>query len=400
MTAAPLAGIRILDLTSVVMGPFATHILGDLGADVIKVEGPEGDSMRYYKPQRSENMSGAFLNLNRNKRSIRLDLKAPVCRKALDTLIAGADAFIHNLRPAVIARLGYAYEDVRRLNPDIVYCGACGFGAAGPYAEKAAYDDTIQAGSGLAALFETACGRPAYVPTVVCDKLAGQAIAYSVIAALLYKARGGGGQQIEVPMLETAIEFNLVEHIGGFAFEPPLGPPEFPRVLSPQRKPYRTRDGFICLLPYSDRNWTDFYNFTGRREYERDPRFATLAQRSANIEALYVMVEEEAAKLSTAEWLAFCDSAGIPCMPVMGFKDLPDDPHIKAVGLFQSAVHPSEGPYRAVRAPVTFGASPFAITRHAPQHGEHTAEVLREAGLSPAQVDEIVEAAQRGTVAA
>ena len=394
-TKAPLAGTRIIDLTSVIMGPYATHVLADLGADVVKIESPEGDSLRTYQPQRHHSMSGSFLNLNRNKRSVCLDLKSDSGREALNRLLKTADVFVHNLRSAAIARLGFTYERVRELNRDIIYCAARGFDSSGPYADKPAYDDIIQAGSGLASLHETINGRPAYVPTVLCDKVAGQAVAQSILAALFQRERGGGGQSIEVPMFEVSIEFSLVEHMSGFAFLPPLGPPEFERVLNPQRKPYRTRDGFICILPYSDRNWRDFYEFTGRREFENDPRFHSLSQRVQHIDTLYSMIEEEAAKKSTQEWLEFCDRVSIPCMPVIHFRDLPEDPHVQAVGLFQAAVHPTEGPYRLVRRPVSFSDSPFELTRHAPRLGEHTAEVLAEAGFSRSEIDSITKHTDR-----
>ena len=385
----PLGGIRVLDLTSVIMGPFATHILADLGADVIKVESPEGDSLRSYEPRRNPGMPGSILNLHRNKRSIVLDLKREECRAALDRLIETADVFVHTLRPAAIARLGYAYEQVRARKPDIVYCGAYGFGANGPYSDKPAYDDLIQAGSGVAALYGEVHGEPAYVPTVICDKLAGQAIAYSILAALLQRARGGPGQAIEVPMLETTIEFNLIEHMHGFAFDPPLSDPGFQRLLTRSRKPYRTRDGYACILPYSDQNWQDFYDYTGRTEFKHDPRFERLATRVQNIGILYEMLEQEAAKRTTREWVSFCDRVSIPCMPVMALRDLADDPHVRAVGLFGTAEHPSEGRYRTVRSPVNFSAAPFRIRRHAPRLGEHTAEVLAEAGFSADDVRRI-----------
>jgi crotonobetainyl-CoA:carnitine CoA-transferase CaiB-like acyl-CoA transferase len=391
----PLTGVRVVDLTTVVMGPFGTGILADLGAEVIKVEGPEGDSLRTYQPQRGHGMSGAFLNLNRNKRGICLDLKTPAGRAALDRLLATADVFVHNLRPGAIGRLGYDYARVREIRSDIVYCAAQGFGSDGPYAEKAAYDDIIQAASGVAALYEAVHGHPAYAPTVMCDKLAGQAIAYSVIAALYQRATGGGGEAIEVPMFETAIAFNFVEHFGGFAFQPPLGPPGFARVMSPQRKPYRTADGYICILPYSDRNWLDFYDFTGRLEFRDDPRFRGLAERVQHIEALYGMVEEEAANRSTADWVAFCDRANIPCMPVIALDDLPQDPHVQAVGLFRDETHPTEGPYRVIRRPVVFSDARFEVRRHAPGLGEHTLEVLTELGYCDAEVAEVL-ASTRG----
>jgi crotonobetainyl-CoA:carnitine CoA-transferase CaiB-like acyl-CoA transferase len=391
----PLDGVRVIDLTTVIMGPFATHIFADLGADVIKVESPDGDSLRAYMPQRHHAMSGSFLNLNRNKRSVCLNLKTPSGREVLDRLLAEADVFVHNLRPATIGRLGYEYERVRSLNSKIIYCAAQGFGSDGPYADKAAYDDIIQAGSGLAALFAAVAGSPAYAPTVICDKLAGQAIAYAVMAALFQRERGGAGQAIEVPMFETAIEFNLIEHMAGFAFQPPLGPPGFARLLSPQRKPYRTQDGYICILPYSDRNWLDFYDFTGRHEVRDDPRFATLAERVQHIDVLYRIVEQEAARRTTAEWVAFCDAKSIPCMPVTALADLPEDPHLAAVGLFQDEVHPTEGPYRAIQRPVAYSNCPFEIRRHAPRLGEHTAEVLAELGFSNIEVAEILQHASR-----
>jgi len=385
----PLSGIRVLDLTSVIMGPLGTHILADMGADVIKVESPEGDSLRNYRPLRNPGMAGNILNLHRNKRSIVLDLKQEKCRQALDRLIPAADVFIHTLRPDTIGRLGYDYDHVRSLAPDIIYCGAYGFSAKGPYARKAAYDDLIQAGSGLAALSGKMHGQPGYLPSVICDKLAGQTIAYAVIAALFQRQRGGGGQAIEVPMLETAIEFNLVEHIFGMAFEPPLGRSGFGRVLSRNRKPYRTKDGYACILPYSDRNWRDFYAFTGRREFEGDPRFKTLSDRVTHIDVLYGMVEEEAPKHTTEEWVAFCDRVSIPCMPVMDLDDLPDDPHLQATGFFSTEEHPTEGRYRTVRRPVSYSGSEFRIRRHAPRLGQDTAEVLREAGFSDAEISEI-----------
>jgi crotonobetainyl-CoA:carnitine CoA-transferase CaiB-like acyl-CoA transferase len=335
-------------------------------------------------------MAGNILNLHRNKRGIVLDLKREACRHALDRLIETADVLVHNLRPRAIAALGYTYERVRALKADIVYCGAYGFGAKGPYGDKPAYDDLIQAGSGIAALYGEVHGEPAYVPTVICDKLAGQAIAYAILGALLQRARGGGGQAIEVPMLETTIELALAEHMFGFAFLPPLSPPGFKRLMSRARKPYRTLDGYACILPYSDRNWQDFYAFTGRVEFGDDPRFRRLSDRVHNIGILYSMVEEEAAKRPTQEWVQFCDRASIPCMPVLSLQDLPDDPHVKAVQLFDEAEHPTEGRYRAVRNPVSFSAAPFRIRRHAPRLGEHTAQVLAEAGLAQAEIDAVL----------
>jgi crotonobetainyl-CoA:carnitine CoA-transferase CaiB-like acyl-CoA transferase len=385
----PLAGVRVVDLTSVIMGPFATHMLADMGADVIKVESPEGDSFRNYRPLRNEGMSGSFLHLNRNKRSVVLDLKLPEAKEALDKLIATADVFIHSLRPKAIERLGYAYQRVREINPRIIFCGAFGFGAAGPYGDKAAYDDLIQAGSGLASLALAAHPEPAYMPTVLCDKLTGQVAAAAISAALFQRERTGRGEEIEIPMFETTIEFAMIEHMAGSAFVPPLGEPGFSRVLSPRRKPYRTQDSYACILPYSDRNWIDFFNFTGRTSLIGDERFAQLKNRVQHIDLLYEVVEQEARHKTTAEWVRFCDSVSIPCMPVMSLTELPNDAHVKAVKLFHTAEHPSQGTYRVLRSPISFKSSPFRVVRHAPCLGEQTQEILAELGcLNSVQEEE------------
>ena len=378
----PLAGIRVVDLSTIIMGPYASHILADLGADVNKVETPEGDPYRHYKPYRHAGMGGAVMNLHRNKRSVVLDLLTGIGREALDAIVRSADVLLHNLRPRVIAKLGYDYERVKALKPDIVYCGAYGFGAAGPYGEKPCYDDMIQAGSGIAALYQDIHGTPQYVPSVIYDKLVGQTIAYSVLAGVVQRGRTGAGTNIEVPMFETAIEFNLVEHIGGAAFVPPLGPMGASRVLTQRRKPYRTKDGHVCILPYSDRNWQDFFDYAGLDEVRRDPRFQTIAGRTEHADALYAHVEAAAITRTTEEWVAFGDRANVPCMRVARLDELADDPHVQAVGLFQEAEHPSEGRYRAVRPPVNFSGHAFTIRHHAPALGQHTEEVLREVGFA------------------
>lgn len=384
--AGPLAGVRIIDLTNVVMGPYATHILADFGADVIKIEAPEGDVLRAYQPARNPGMAGIFLHVNRNKRSVVLNLKRSEARAALDRLIEGADVFVHALRPQAIARLGYDYERVRSLKPDIVYCGAYGFGKDGRYAEKAAYDDLIQAGSGLAALHGAMHGEVGYLPTVICDKAAGQGIANAILAALFHRARGGGGQAVEVPMFEAMVEFNMIEHMGGTAFEPSLGKTGFTRVLSPNRKPYRTRDGYACILPYTDRNWQDFLRYIDRADLADDPEVATIDRRAAIIGRLYGEVAKAAPRHTTAEWVEFCDGKSIPCMPMFGLDDLIDNPHLADVGFFRIEDHPTEGPYRSMRAPANFSATPFELRRHAPRLGENTAELLREAGLSEEEI--------------
>jgi crotonobetainyl-CoA:carnitine CoA-transferase CaiB-like acyl-CoA transferase len=385
----PLGGIRILDLTNVIMGPFATHILADMGADVIKIESPEGDTFRTYRPNRNPGMAGGFLHLNRNKRSLMLDLKQQSNMEAFKILLKTADVFVHSLRPKAISKLGLHYEAVRAVKPDIIYCGAYGFGEKGPYRDKAAYDDIIQAGSGLAALHMASRNEPAFMPTVLCDKLSGQAIAYSILAALFQRERGGGGQAIEVPMFETTAEFAYIEHLLGFAFEPSLGPPGYVRVVSPRRKPFRTADGFMCILPYSDRNWRDFFDFIGRADLKSDARFYPLTERVAHLETLYELIEAEAPKHTTIAWVEFCDEVSIPCMPVLSLDQLPDDEHMKAVGMFGVAEHPTEGAYKTIRAPVSFSSAPFRLRRHAPQLGQHTDEILAEIGLSRRRLAEV-----------
>jgi crotonobetainyl-CoA:carnitine CoA-transferase CaiB-like acyl-CoA transferase len=390
--AGPLKGLRVVDLTTVIMGPYATHILADMGADVIKIEAPEGDAFRRYGPSRHDGMGGSILQLHRNKRSVVLDLKQANARTALNRVIESADVLVHNLRPQPAARMALDWTSVQKINPRIILCAARGFGSSGPYANKAAYDDIIQAGSGLAALHMQVHGKPLYVPTAICDKVAGQAIVYALLAALLHRERGGSGQEIEVPMFETLIEFMLAEHLGPGAFEPPLGPIGFARQLSAERKPYRTSDGWACILPYSDRNWLDFFAFIGRLALRDDSRFADMDSRGRNVDDLYRIVNEEAPKHSTHDWIRFCDQASIACMPVLSFDELDDDPHVRAVGLFEHSDHPSEGAYRAVRSSIRFGATPYALTRHAPRLGQDTEDVLREIGLTELQISQLTSA--------
>ena len=378
--------MRVLDLTRVMMGPLATHILADLGADVIKIEDAAGDSTRHYRPLRHPGMAGSFLNLNRNKRSVVLDLKREAGREALRRLVPSADVFVHSMRPNAIKRLGFEYSAVRVIKPEIIYCAGQGYGSGGRYRDKAAYDDVIQAGSGIAALLGMVGDQPAYMPTVICDKLCGHTMAWSIVAALLHRERGGGGQAIEVPMLETSIEFVMMDHMVGSAFVPPLAPTGYARLLTRQRRPFATRDGYLCILPYSDANWRDLFEFIGRTDLRDDTRFHHISGRTDHIDMLYGVIADAAAQRSSGEWQAFCDEASIACMPVQGLDEVQQDPHVKDVGLFSVQQHPSEGAYNAIRSPVSFSEAPFAIRHHAPRLGEHTAEVLAEIGMSEGDV--------------
>lgn len=384
--AGPLEGIRVLDLTSVVLGPLATQSLADLGADVIKVEGPEGDLMRANGVSRNAGMSSIYLALNRNKRSVVLDLKTPAGAAALRRLIAGADVLIHNMRVAAIERLGFGYAAVAALNPRIVYCVATGFGQDGPHRDKPAFDDIIQAACGLVALGAVAGGRPEYVPSLIADKTTGMALANAVMAALLHRERHGSGQAVEVPMLETMASFVMAEHLAGLTFEPATGPAGYARLLQGGRRPAQTADGWICALPYTDRHWKAFFHAVGRDDLGDKYNITSRAQRNAHIRALYQHLAQITPTRTTKAWMALFETLDIPATPIYAPDELLAHPHLEAVGLFQQTEHPTEGPLREMRPTARFSATPLSLRRHAPSLGEHTDEVLREAGLAPEDI--------------
>ena len=388
-SSGPLAGVRVVDLTTVVMGPMATRILGDLGADVIKVEAPEGDFPRHFTPARTPGMSGFFLNLNRNKRSVVLDLKSDEGRTALLDLVATCPVFVTNLRNRALQGLGLTHDQLRQGRDDLIYCSARGFGSDGPYADKAAYDDVIQAGSGLAALFERVGGEPAFVPSIIGDKVASLHIAYAVLAALYRRAVTGLGDYVEVPMAESLASFNLVEHLSGHAFDPPLGNFGYGRLLSSSRRPRRSADGWVCVMPYSDANWRDFFDAAGRPDAASDPRFATINARVENVDALYGLLDEVVASRTTAEWMELCDGTSIPAVPVVDLEHAEDDPHLGAVGLLRTVEHPTEGSYRRIKDPITFASGNGGLRRHAPGLGEHTVEVLAEIGYDQERISQV-----------
>lgn len=382
-----LAGIRILDLTTVVMGPFATQLLGDLGADIVKVEPPEGDNTRHLAPMRHAGMGAIFLHMNRNKRSLVLDLKHPAGREALLRLARSSDAMIYNTRPQAMARLGLTYEDVRAVNPRIVYVGAFGFDQSGPYAARPAYDDLIQGAVGLPWLMmQSGSDAPRYVPATLCDRIVGQATANAVLAALLHRERTGEGQAVEVPMFETMTQFVLGDHLCGRTFDPPLGEPGYARVLARFRAPYATQDGYICVLIYNDRQWQRFFQAIGRPELMNEPRFATHAARAQHIDAIYRFVADEMKARTTAEWEQLLAAADIPWAPMSSLDGLIDDPHHAQTGFFRPVVHPTEGTMKSMRVPARFSVSQPELVRHAPRFGEHSAEVLREAGYSESEI--------------
>jgi crotonobetainyl-CoA:carnitine CoA-transferase CaiB-like acyl-CoA transferase len=388
----PLAGIRIIDMTSVVFGPYATQMLGDAGAEIIKVEPPEGDIMRAASAARSPGMGAVFLNANRNKRSIVLDLKQSAARDALLKLAVTADVLIHSLRPQAIRKLGLAYADVAEVRPDIIYCSAWGFWSCGPYAERPAYDDVIQGMSGTADLVrKRGAETPDFAPMVVADKISGLHAVAAVTMALVHRARTGQGQEVEVPMLESVTSFNLVEHLAGAVFEPPEGPMGYNRVLVPDRKPHRTRDGFMVVLPYTNRQWRAFFETAGRDDMRDDPRLDDAVLRAKQNAEMYQMIAEIMPTRTTAEWEAALGEADVPCVRVNRLEDLEHDRHLAETGFFKTYDHPTEGRLKTTDAPLKFSASPAQPTRRPPPRlGEQTREILTEAGLTTSEIDDLL----------
>jgi crotonobetainyl-CoA:carnitine CoA-transferase CaiB-like acyl-CoA transferase len=387
-STGPLAGIRVLDLTTVVMGPYATQVLADLGADVVKLEPPGGDVMRHVGPMRNPAMGHLFLNANRNKRSIVLDLKRPEARDAALRLAAQSDVLIHNIRPQAMDRLGLGYEAVAAVNPRIVYVAAVGFGKGGRYAGKPAYDDLIQGMTSLPSLImEASGGEPRYVPCTMADRTVGLYVANAVSAGLVHRERSGEGQSVEIPMFEVFTQFVLNDHLGGLTFEPAAGEPNYARLMTPHRRPYATQDGYLCVLIYNDKQWQSFFRLIGEEErLASDPRFATHGARAANIDAVYAFVAQVMRGRTTAEWVALLEAGDIPAMPLNTVRTLLEDPHLGDVGFFRIMNHPTEGLLRVMDVPGDWSTCDPAVRLHAPQLGEHTEAVLREAGLSEAEI--------------
>ena len=391
--ARPLSGIRVLDLTTVVMGPYATQVLGHMGADVIKVEAPDGDPTRGIGPARHPRMAPLFLNSNRSKRSLVLDLKHPEGREAFIDLCKSADVLICNIRPQAMMRLGLSYADVKEANPGIIYVALVGYDQRGPYASKPAYDDLVQGAVGIPMLFTKDSDRePQYVPLTIADHITGMSAISTVLAAIIHRNNTGNGQEIVVPMFETLAEITLVSHLQGATFKPANGPPEYARLLVKERRPYKTRDGYVCMLLYNDKQWKAFLRIVGEEAlFYTDSRFATMTSRNTHIADLYGFVAEKMLDRTSAQWLDLFASVDIPAMALQTLEGLLEDPHLRDIGFFSEVDHPSEGPLLAMSVPSVWSLSQPEASRHAPRLGEHSVEVLRESGMSEDRIKRLVQ---------
>ncbi|GAB3681278.1 CaiB/BaiF CoA transferase family protein [Saccharopolyspora tripterygii] len=388
--AGPLNGVRVLDLTSNFMGPYASLLLADMGADIVKVESPEGDTTRGIGPHRNPGMGAIFLHLNRNKRSLVLDLKHPRGRDALIRMMGSADVLLHSLRPAAMSRLDLSYERAREVNPRLVYCGCFGFGQDGPYAAKPAYDDLIQAAVGMPVLQSRKRGEPDYVATAIADRVVGMAASSAIAMALFHRERTGRGQEVEVPMFETFAHFAMGDHLYGHTFVPPLGEWGYARMMNADRRPYRTLDGYLGVNIYTDRHWQRFFDVVGRPDLSADPRFADIRSRTENIDELYAFLAETFATRSTDEWIAVLTEADIPVMRMNTPGTLLEDPHMTEIGFFAEEDHPSEGRLRTIGIPQHWSESTPNMRFPAPRLGEHSVDLLREFDFGESEIRELI----------
>jgi crotonobetainyl-CoA:carnitine CoA-transferase CaiB-like acyl-CoA transferase len=374
----PLSGIRVVDLTAMVFGPYATQIMADMGADVIKVETPAGDDTRNVNAGPVKGMAGVFVNVNRGKRSVVLDLKSEMGKEALTRMIATADVFIHSMRSSAIARLGFDYASVKAIKPDIVYTNCYGYSRRGPDGGKPAYDDTIQAECGIPHVQQLMTGEPNFVATIMADKVAGLTGLYATLAALFHRERTGEGQEVEVGMFETMASFMLVEHASGKIFDPPLGPAHYHRVVARNRKPYKTKDGYVAALVYNDKHWKAFVEAV-KPEWAT-PDLDRLENRAKQIDRVYGLLGETFATRTTQEWLDLLEELHVPASPLRTTDELFDNEHLNAVGFFEEVDTP-QGKMRFPGVPTWFSATPGKVAGPCPTLGEDTEEVLKELGL-------------------
>lgn len=389
----PLQNIRIVDMTSVVMGPYLTQILGDLGADIIKVEAPGGDTTRQVPPMRSPGMGSFFLQANRNKRSIVIDLKQADGLSTLLRLLERADAFVSNVRPNALERLGLTRELMEGANPRLVTMSLVGFGQKGPYAADPAYDDLIQGLTAVPSMLVTAgSGHPHYVPLSFNDRAVGLHAGMSLLAALMHRRESGVGQHIEVPMFETMVEFVMGDHMAGLSFDPPIGPPGYTRQLNSDRRPYQTRDGYVCNIVYTDKHWGSFAKLIGRPHLlEEDPRFANIQARTIHAAAVYAFIGEHMKQRTTGEWIAAFKAADIPVTPLHTLESIVTDPHLVATGFFKHFEHPTEGTLMQTGIPSRWSRTEPSVRRAAPLLGENSLEILREIGVDAREIERLVE---------
>ncbi|MDR5826276.1 CoA transferase [Caballeronia sp. LP006] len=388
--AGPLEGIRVIELTSMLSGPYAAELLGDMGADVIKVEPPEGDAMRPIGPLLNEGMSPVFMNANRNKRSVALDLKLPSGREAMLKLLASADVFVTNVRSKPLAKLGLSYEDIKTVRGDIVYLSITGYGEGGPYDGQPAYDDLIQAATGLPTLSKVfPDAEPAYIPIAIADRTASLHATNAVCAALFHRAKTGKGQKIQIPMFETLASMVFADHLAGQTYEPPIGPTGFIRYVS-KRRPLPTKDGYIGVMIHTDRQWAAFAAQSGDSSLPTDERFANVASRSRHLQELYAVLSKALVTKTGDEWLRLLRECDIPASKLQTTESLLDDPHLNAVGFFKMSEHPTEGRIREVNIPSKWSLTQPTLRLHCPRVGENSKELLEELGYTQEQLAQAV----------
>ncbi|MBT6093613.1 MAG: CoA transferase [Rhodospirillaceae bacterium] len=390
-TPGPLEGVRIIDLTSILFGPIATQFLANMGAEVIKVEAPDGDVMRYVQPMRSPGMGAVFMNSNRAKQSVALNLKTEAGRQALNRLVETGDVFVHSMRSQAAAKLGIDYDSLKAIKPNLLYCFACGYDSQGPNADLPAYDDIIQAATGLASITTLADGTPQLVRSVMADKISALYLTQALLAAIMTQKTTGQGQYVEVPMFECLTHFMMIEHMFGRCFEPPMASAGYTRVLSANRQTYRTKDSYIAALPYTTAQWQRFLALIGKDDLAREDWVNDATQRSIRIDELYGVIAEAAPSRTTDEWVTELRRIDIPVSPVNSLEDLFSDPQLQASGLFEEYEHPTEGHLRGTRHPIRSAIPPLAAA-NAPHLGEHTRAVLASLGYGADEIDNMISA--------